>query len=351
MTLPPERRRQLQELGLRALLKRRFGPAVADAATSARFAGGAAVVVDSTDGPRLAAVFAGRTAGLGPAVDLAAAAGAVQLFFFCERNSGTVARRAAEFSVDTVVVDPDGDVERLEPEPPAEVAPMPAALEPAAARMGAAGLDVEWEHGALLGEWLGLEVARATPDPDAPGGWWFDVGVGKHDREANRMLHPSGAPEAFLDQAVAMVREIRRPAAAPHPANQLAPERWLRSAVLARPDWIGLSDLRTGPPPQERDDLRQRAVAPLWGRDPDGRPVVAVCSAGIDPDLVPAAADARLQAAGWPGFPAGEPHLLVVVPTGDDHPLTRRLAGLLRRPAQVVTVAPGWRNAARPYTA
>jgi hypothetical protein len=55
-----------------------------------------------------------------------------------------------------------------------------------------------------------------------------------------------------------------------------------------------------------------------------------VCSAGIDLDLVPFAADAR-DALGGP-----DTRLLLAVPEGDDHPVTRELAARLAVPAEVV---------------
>jgi hypothetical protein len=347
VTLPLDRRRNLQELGLRALVKRRFGAEVADSATPRPLGGGAALVA----GTRLAAVFADGSSGLGAAIDLAGRENVEHLYFFSERNDGAVARRAAEFRVPTTVVDPDGDFEDLAagPVPPAPT--MPASLEAAATRFGAAGLDVEWEHGAVTGEWLGLEVARAVLDGDRV---VVDVGVGHLDREANRMVYPDGAPDAFLDQAVAAVRERRRPSAPAHPARDLVPERWLRSVLRRRPGLAGLEDLRTGPSPEERKDLTQRSIAAGWGGR-SGIVAVVACTVGVDPDAVPQAADARLQAGGWPGFagPANAPSadssaadLLIVVPAGDDHPLTRRLAALLRYPAEVVTVPAGWREAA-----
>jgi hypothetical protein len=61
-----------------------------------------------------------------------------------------------------------------------------------------------------------------------------------------------------------------------------------------------------------------------------------VCSSGIDLNLVPAAADAWL-ADGRDGC-----RLIIAVPSGDDHPVTRDLAAALREPATVVTVPADW---------
>ena len=298
------------------------------------FGGGAAVVARS-----VAAVYADTPAALGSAVDVAQRHGAAELAFFCERSTGETARRAAEFALAVSVIDPEGDFEALAPAPLPRFAPMPPALEPVAARIRSAGLDVEWEGGELLGEWLGLEVVRASNSH-------FDVGVGRHDREANRELHPDGVSDSLLRRAVAAVRSSRRSGVPVGPGNQLAPERWLRAIVRTHPDLVGVKELRSGPPPAGRADLRTRAVAPAWADDGDA-PLVIVYSVGVDPDVVPQAADARLQALGWPDFPSPRGHvpaLVIAVPEGDDHPLTRRLAALLRHPARVVTLPAGWRE-------
>ena len=346
VNLPPARRRQLQELGLRALIKRRFGPVVAEGARSVRFGGGAAIAATTEDELAIGAVFADSPTGLGAAIDLAHREGATHLYFFSELNTPAIARRAAEFSLAVSVVDPDGDFQTLEPEVPEPEQPIPERLLPAASRLAGAGLDVEWEHGVLSGEWLGLEVARATPDPSSDEGFVIHVGVGKHDREATMVMFPNGVPDSFLDQTVATVRELRRADAPTHPANQLAPERWLRAILRHRPGLLGLADLRSGPSPEARLDLRKRSIAPAWSSGGDGPPLVVACSVGVDPDLVAQAADARLQAPGWVGFVAGAggPRLKIVVPAGDDHPMVRRLATLLREPAEVVTVPADWRH-------
>jgi hypothetical protein len=81
------------------------------------------------------------------------------------------------------------------------------------------------------------------------------------------------------------------------------------------------------------------------GIDSEDQPLVVVASTGIDLDLVPWAADARLAASGV-ALDNGRPlaRLIIAVPKGDDHPATRRLAADLRQPAEIVAVRPDWRT-------
>jgi hypothetical protein len=218
----------------------------------------------------------------------------------------------------------------------------PAAVEPpldprAAAFAGlirAAGAEAVVERGVLRGEVLGLEVARVVVDDD---GAYLAVGVGKHDRHAQGLVHADVPTPEVLAQAVATVREHRRAGAPRHPLNRLAPERWLRSSLVEAPALVGAAQLAPVPSPVERDDLRRPAPAPAAGVDDMGNPLLVVCSTGVDVDLVPVAADAWLS-------DTRRPRLVIVVPERDDHPLLRPLAASLRQPAEVVTVSDKWRR-------
>ena len=81
----------------------------------------------------------------------------------------------------------------------------------------------------------------------------------------------------------------------------------------------------------------------MVGIDLDDQSVVVVTSTGIDIDLIPFAADARLR---------HDPRarLIVVVPERDAHAVTRDLAAALQEPAAVSTVPEGWREWALPGT-
>jgi hypothetical protein len=248
--------------------------------------------------------------------------------------AGALARRAAAFTHPPVVWLASGDeLTQAAAEPLALPAPLPPELEPYVEVVRAAGADPVVEHGVLIGEVLGLEVVRIVADET---GVDVQVGVGKHDREAQRLVHGDRSPIDALADAVSAVRERRRAGAPAHPANQLAAERWLRRVVIADPGIVGAARLEAVAPPRLRDDLRVPNPAPAAGEDAEGGPVLVVCSTGIDLALVPSAVDARL-------LDGRDPRLVLVLPEGDDHPVTRDLAGALREPAEIVTVARDWR--------
>jgi hypothetical protein len=170
-----------------------------------------------------------------------------------------------------------------------------------------------------------LEVARIALDR-------LEVGVGEADRELTAMLHGDLAPADALERVVAIVQEHRRPDAPPHPLNQLVPERWMRWTLRNDPGRIGLDRLEPAPSPQPRAGLRERDIACATATD-----AVLVCSVGVDLDLVPAAAEARLAL-------TPSARLLLAVPERDAHPATKALASRLQYPAEVVAISGDWRT-------
>jgi hypothetical protein len=142
-------------------------------------------------------------------------------------------------------------------------------------------------------------------------------------------------PGPALDEAVAAVAALRRPGAVVHPANTLARSRWLRAVVCARPGLAGAARLEPVTPPLPAADLTDNGAVPCLGIASDGGPLVVVCSTGVDPDFIPTAADSRR-------LHCPEAELVLVVPAGDDYPLTATLAGGLARPAELLTVPRGW---------
>ncbi|MEY2421463.1 MAG: hypothetical protein QOI95_1530 [Acidimicrobiaceae bacterium] len=282
---------------------------------AARSAGAQGWVLIETDPAR----------ALGKAMAWGRQHGLHELHLFVEDDAGVLARRAALFSnppkiwwlrgAELHATDP-------EPFPPAlpshETAELRLLLE-------RAGLEVVTEHDHLAGELRGLEVARVAHGR-------LEVGVGEADRELTAMLHGDLAPSEALERVVAIVQEHRRPDAPPHPLNQLVPERWMRWTLRNDPARIGLGGLEPAPSPRPRVGLRERDIACATAAD-----AVLVCSVGVDLDLVPAAAEARLAL-------NPDARLLLAVPERDDHPATRALAKRLKHPAEVVAVSGDWRS-------
>ncbi len=190
-------------------------------------------------------------------------------------------------------------------------------------------LEVVYEHGVLRGEVLGLEVARTV-------GGQLEVGVGRYDRSARLEMRPGEDLSSALEQAAQAVRSLRRPGAPPHPANTLARSRWLRALGCAHPASLGLSQLKPVAPPLPWFDLSEVASTPAIGVAESGRRVVAVFSVGVDPDLVPAAADCFVH------YGSLDTDLWLVLPERDDLPVMRKLAARLRTEPVIHTVPRNW---------
>jgi hypothetical protein len=354
VTLSAERRQALLEVKLATLVRERWGSEVgaavavsSGALSPGAFPGGAAL---GGTGGTAAWVLVGETSArsLGGALAWALKRGASELHLLVDAGTargggvregsdvaGVLARRATAFAMPITVWRVVGrqllatDPVAISPPPP-----LPPGVAAWAEVLRAQGADPVVEHGVLTGEVLGLEVARVIVDAAGP---HLEVGVGSQDRRAQLLLRPDRSPTEALAKAVVAVREWRSPLARPHPAATLAAERWLRAAVVARPEMVGASYLAPVPPPLPRGDLRQPSPAPAAGSDRHDRPLLVVCSTGIDLDVVPSAADSAMLD-GRPGL-----RVIVAVPPGDDHVATHRLAAALRRPAEVVVVAAGWR--------
>jgi hypothetical protein len=322
-----------------ALLRMKLGALVRDHAGGAPavlspFGGGAALVhegaawVLADDRPARA---------LGPALAWARQQGATTLNLLVddEDAAGVLARRATYFSQPPGVFVVDGRT--LVPAVPARLAPPPPPPLPEAATalvplIESAGAAPVIEHGVLTGEVGGLEVCRVVIDPDT-GAARLEVGVGAHDREAFQLVHGNVPPVDALAGVVAAVAEHRRPGAAPHPLNRLGAERLLRSELLDDPSRVGALFVAAAPPPVPRPNLKDAVPCVATGVDQDVRPLVVVCSVGIDLDVVPFAADARAATF------RPDARLVIAIPPRDDHPVTRALSALLREPAEIVPVS------------
>lgn len=314
-----------------------------EAGTPAVFPGGAAfLLTPSEHSAGTAAPIAWvlldeqPTRGLGAAMAWAESRGAGTLHVLAEAAADVLARRATQFRDPPRVWWVDGREVR-----PAEPAPPHLAVEPSADALDLvplladAGVEIVVEHGHVLGELRGLEIARVVVDDE---GARVEVGVGRHDREAFAIIHGGVPPADALARVFDDVRRHRRPEAPAHPLGRLAAERWLRAAVVADPGLVGAAVLAPTEGTVERTSVKEPTPAMAVGRDAAGAPVVVAASVGVDLDLVPSAADARLAL-------APDARLVLVVPERDAHPVTARLASALVVPAHVVAVPDDWRAA------
>jgi len=337
MTTDPDsdRRAALFAAKLRAVARRHWqniGPEV----VSGPFPGGATLMEPATKrGWLLLDDQADRR--LGAALALASRSGVTELHLLVDDadQAAVLARRAGLFATPpSVWIIAGAELRAAVAAPPAtDPAPAPGA-ELYRPVLVAAGLDPVVEGGHLLGEYLGLEVARVVVVDD--GTAHVEVGVGRFDREVGAMMFRELAESDALARAIAFVAEVRAPGAARHPLNQLVPERWLRSVLLAHPALVGASSLSPVGSAIPRRNLKDTGIATAIGTDIDGLPVVVCCSTGVDLELVPGAADDRLTH-------APDARLILAVPTRDALAVTTELASHLLAPAEVVAVADDWR--------
>lgn len=254
---------------------------------------------------------------------------------------GVAARRAALFDEPPTVWESEGRAVRpAEPAAWLEPAEVPPTVRELAAVLQDAGLEVVVEHGAVTGEVAGLEVAKVVDDVDGPR---IEVGVGRHDRDAFAQMHGEMVTSDALSMAGESARRHRSAEAdGSHPLSRLAPERWLRSKLIAAPGVVGAATLQPVALAVERDSVKDRLPAAAAGLGGDDRPLVVVASVGVDLDLVPVAGEVVEYLAGADGL--DDPRLVIVLPERDVLPLVRTLADRLTRPAELVTVPDDWRR-------
>lgn len=345
----PERRQALLATKLRALASTLAGW---DEGADARpFPAGASFLCGSTgfllvdesrrerDPHESATVRESPRGWLGGARIWAARQKATRIHGLLDVVDGADARRAALFSLAPTLWKVDGRSLTMvaasapfaeAPAPPVDVLAFAGIIE-------AAGAEAVVEHGELRAEVLGLEVGRVRVHDEL--GPILEVGVGRHDRLANEMLHAGTDSEEVLRRAVEVVRERRTATAGPHPANQLQRERWLRSALCARPGLGGFAAGELRPVSATVPmTLKRPGPAMALACRPDGTVhTVVACTVSLDLDAISFAADARLT---W----APDAALVVCVPEGDDSHILHELAAALAHPAEVRTVSNAWRE-------
>jgi hypothetical protein len=278
------------------------------------------------------------TGRLGAALAWAMRADAAAINVITESGSGVLARRANQFALPVSVW--HVDERTLWPavaEPFVPVAPPPPWHMAFWDLIESSGAQPIVEHGVLGGEVRGLEVCRVVDDPVA-GEPRLDVGIGHHDRDAFAMIHGAVPTPESLARVVAAVEQQRRIDAPPHPFNRLARERLLRWQLIQDPALIGAVELRPGEPPVPRTNLKDAVPCVAVGTDMQGQLIVAVCSVGVDLDLIPYAADARLAAEATEPGPETSSRLVVITPPRDRIRVTNELANRLDRPCELASL-------------
>ncbi len=248
-----------------------------------------------------------------------------------ETNADIIARRAQLFALNIKVWSVVGNE---------LVAAMPSPVEPRvsvpvnhlkfAEFIELAGATVVSEYGVLAGEVMGLEVCRVVEDPRSKSGARLEIGVGIHDRQLFQMVNGNSPTVESLTKVVHTVLRYRHARATQHPLNRLGSERYFRELLIANPDLVGANSLTRVEPPVVRSNLKDAIPCVAFGETADSA-IVVVCSATVDPDLVPFAADARL---------ALEPNADLVLATAPNNvfPSMTLLADSLQQRARFVVV-------------
>jgi len=337
MSLDDDRLRHLHEAKLRALVGRHLatgavaGTPGADLRTLP-YTGGAVVRA----GDDLWVYVAGDPdRALGRALVLRARHAPATLQLVLDVDTGHDARRAAALTPPVHVWHVEGTTLvpavacalASPPDPPAGAAT--AAL---VALLESAAVDVVVEHGVIVGEVRGLEVARVKVAAD--GAVSLDIGVGRFDQEATALLHGDKPTAAALASAVSLIREHRRRDAAPHAVNRLARERWLRAQLVDDPTPVGLDSLAPISPPLPRRNVKDPVPAAAIGHDPDGATVLVVCTVGVDLEWVPVAVDLIER--------ERPSRVIVALPPRDLLPVQHQLAAMLPVPVRFVAVEGDW---------
>ncbi len=329
MALDPERRRQLHAMKLSSIVSAHLELSVeellgTDDGASAKLSDGSVAVLAEERHHR----------ALGGALASSARSSGNEVHLFTTDAGDVLARRASLFSGPITVweIEKDRTIKATPAQPLAETKALGAPE--LIATLEESGLEVVFEHGVIVGEVEGLEVARIISGDN---GDRIDVGVGAHDREAFGLLHGDLPTALAIEQVANVVRSHRVPGAEPHPLNRLGAERWLRAHLISHPEKVGMKVLKAAAPPVERTNLKEAVPAVAKGVSLDGRDTVVVSAVGIDLDLVPFAADARL-------LHNPEAELKITVPQRDGHQILEDLVDRLVDPAEIIRIEDGWRE-------
>jgi hypothetical protein len=107
----------------------------------------------------------------------------------------------------------------------------------------------------------------------------------------------------------------------------------LRHRIVLSPELVGAQQLQPVEPPIIRMNVKDEMPCVAVGSLPGGAPVVVVCTASIDVDVVAFGADARLRT-------SPDAELVIATHTNNVTPSLHKLAQSLRNPARFVEVSP-----------
>lgn len=264
--------------------------------------------------------------GLGPALWWGSVAGAESLDVIVDvddqNTGGHLSRRAGLLcqlpgAQSITVWNADGpDLVRAEPVDAPAVPVLPASHWAFASSISEAGARPVDDHGRLVAEVAGLEVARVVEGEDGPR---IEVGVGEADRELNSYIHGNQTDDANLRRSVVAVARDRTQPGGHHPLGRLTRQRWLRSKLLDNPGLLGFGELSPITPLWPSETVLRTEPAAAYSADGDA---VVVSSVGVDPDLVPEAVDLRHR-----DHPSSR--LIIVTPKRDRALAVDRFASLV----------------------
>lgn len=275
---------------------------------------------------------------LGAALVWAERAGATTVHIIAEADTGILARRAIAFRLPIEVWHAEGRT--LLPavtEPILDPHPAPEHHDSFRDLIVQGGATPMVEHGVLVGEVNGLEVCRVVDDPYLHV-TRLEVGVGAHDREAFQMLHGDRPTVESLARIVDAVSSHRQPGARQHPLNQLGAERLLRWRVEQQPGVVGAASITPMNPPVARANLKDPVPCAAIGTDERGDQFVLSFSTGVDLDLVPFGADARIAASELQADIGPDCRLVLVTPQRDRVPAAVLLCEMLVHPGEFVSL-------------
>jgi len=325
--LPDSQRRRAALVGVKlaALAREHAG---ADIGEVSGFGGGAGLLTSA--GEAWVLIDERPDRGVGSALAWALSRDATSLSILADSATGQLVRRAEGFGFPIRVFHVEA---RTLLQAVAEPLPerTPVSPEHLALRSMIVEGDAEpvIEHGVLAGEVRGLEVCRVVDDP-VSGEVRLEVGIGAHDRETFQMLHGDRPKVEALAGVVATVAVQRTPGRPPHPLNQLAASRLLRSRLVEHPELIGATSVTIAEPPIARTNVKDQAPSAAVATLSDGSQELVVCTTGIDLDVVPYSVDAVAF--------HGATSCVIAAPSRDVVPVQLRIASLCRVPTRFVPV-------------